>query len=90
MEELTTVLIGALVTVATYLVNMVVGPIQDSALRTAVKTLVALVVAFILGSLQLLLQGNWTWGNLWANLPVVVAVAMTLYGLILKPTTKKL
>lgn len=87
MDELTTVLVGALVTVATFYVNKLVAPILDGGLRTAVKALVTLAVSFGLACLQLILLGTFTWAGLWANLPVVVAAAMTFYGLIIKPAT---
>jgi hypothetical protein len=32
--------------------------------------------------------GAFSWAVLWGNFPIVVASAMTFYGLILKPATK--
>jgi len=90
MSELSTILVGALVTMATYFVTKLAEKIPDDGLRTAVKAVMTLAVAFILACLQLFIQGNFTWPGLWANLPVIVASAMTLYGLILKPATKDL
>ena len=88
MTELTTVLLGALVSCATFFINKLTASIINDSLKTAVKALVTLAVAFGLACLQLLLAGNFTWPGLWANLPVVVASAMTFYGLILKPATE--
>lgn len=88
MSELSTILVGALVTMATYFITKLADGILNDALRTATKALMALGVAFVLACLQLLIAGGFTWPGLWDNLPVVVASAMTLYGLILKPVTK--
>jgi len=88
MTEFTTILVGALVSCATFLINKLTTGIVNDALKTAVKALVTLAVAFLIACLQLFLQGNFTWPELWGNLPVVIASAMTFYGLILKPVTE--
>jgi hypothetical protein len=88
MNELSVVLVGALVTCATFFVNKLSDAIANDALRTAVKAMVTLVISFALACFQLLLAGAFSWAVLWGNFPIVVASAMTFYGLILKPATK--
>ena len=90
MIEFSTVMMGALTTIAAFFVNMIVEKYITGALKTAVKALMTLVIAFGLACLQLLFANTFTWPGLWQNLPVVIASAMTIYGLILKPITKDL
>lgn len=87
MIDLTTVLVGALVSCASYLVNIISERIANNSLRPAVKALVTLVMAVALGTLQLLLQGQLSWANLWESLPLIISAASIFYGLILKPAT---
>ena len=89
MEELSNVIVGLLVPLATYFVTKLADGIRIDALRTCVKGLMALAVAFVLAVLQLILTTEgFTWPGLWGNLPTIVAVALGFYGVILKPVTR--
>ncbi len=88
MQEFITILVGALVSCASYFINYWTEQVQHEALRTALKALVTLVVSVALATLQLVVTGTLTWATLFENLPLVIASAMTFYGLILKPATK--
>lgn len=89
MDALSNVIVGLLVPLATYFVTKLADGIRIDALRTCVKGLMALSVAFVLAVLQLVLTTTgFTWVGLWGNLPTIVAVALGFYGVILKPTTE--
>ena len=89
MEEFSNVIVGLLVPLATYFVTKLADSIRIDALRTCVKGLMALGVAFVLAVLQLIITTTgFTWPALWGNLPTIVAVALGFYGVILKPVKK--
>jgi len=89
MNELSNVFVGLLVPFATFFITKFADGIKTDALRTMVKGLMALGVAFILAILQLVITTTgFTWAGLWGNLPTIVAVALGFYGTILKPATE--
>jgi hypothetical protein len=88
MSSAWNILVGLLVTVITFLFSQWSIKGKYEPIGTALKGVMAIVVAFILSVVQGLVTGEVVWNTVWASLPAIVGWAMGFYGVIIKPIDK--
>jgi hypothetical protein len=88
MNESWAVIQGLIVTVLAYGFSQWDIKGKWAPVGTALKGILALLVSFVVAVAGGLFTGAFTWSSVWASLPLTVAVAMSVYGVIIKPLDK--
>jgi O-antigen ligase len=83
------VLSGFIVTIITFILTQWEIKGKWNAVGTALKGIIALIVSMFMGMVEVMISlGTFSMSAVWENLPLIVAAAMSFYGIIVKPADK--